>query len=315
VTTQAAQALQQALVAAARDGNARSTAVGALRGAEVYATTWPTDPSSLRTLLNSSGVRALALFTDERQLEEAAGRFAWLGIDGHVSKRRLHMSEAIRFARQQQVALVVVDITSDHTFELDEGEMELVGAPPSTRPPSYAGLAPVLSSPGQAPDNGSEVKRVSTRPPALGTPGAERLSSPMGSSLTPSAINIDVEHHAVSATFAMAHTATMVALPSTPSEELIDTLAQVLREYPEVEWACLVGEQERTSEGAVHVALRIDRAFRKHLAEISVKLRDTSAAQGATCDVLVLDTPEQVKRARAIGMPFYPWRKQGRLGR
>ena len=311
MSTPAAQALQQALAAAARDGNARSLAVGALRAAELYATTWPTDPSSLRTLLNSSGVRALALFTDERQLEDAAGRFAWLGVDGHVSKRRLHMSEAIRFARQQQVALVVVDITSDHTFELDEGEMELVGASPSTRPPSYLGLAPVLSSPGQAPDNGSEVKRVSTRPPALGVAGEERLSSPMGSSsLTPSAINVDVEHHAVSATFAIAHTVTMVALPATPSDDLIDLLVQVLREYPEVEWACLVGEAERASLGAVHVALRIDRAFRKHLAEISVKLRDASAAQGATCDVLVLDTPEQVKRARAIGLPFYPWRKR-----
>jgi hypothetical protein len=312
VSTQAAQALQQALVAASRDADARSRAVGALRGAEVYATTWPADPSSLRTLLNSSGVRALALFTDQRQLEDAAGRFAWLGVDGRVPSRRLHMSEAIRFARQQKVALVVVDITSDHTFELDEGEMELVGASPSTRPPSYEGLAPVLSSPQQTPDNGSEVKRVSTRPPAQGERGEQRLSSPVGSSLVPSAINVDVEHHAVSATFAIAHTATMMALPEAPADALIDALAQVLREYPEVEWACLVGEEEHGREGAAHVALRIDRAFRKNLAEISVKLRNISIAMGTSCDVLVLDTPEQVKRARSIGLPFYPWRKQAR---
>lgn len=315
MSTQPALALQQALVAAARDADARSRAVGALRGAEVYATTWPTDPTSLRTLLNSSGVRALALFTDQRQLEDAAGRFAWQGVDGRVPSRRLHMSEAIRFARQQKVALVVVDITSDHTFELDEGEMELVGASPSTRPPSYEGLAPVLSSPHQTPDNGSEVKRVSTRPPAVGEPGDQRLSSPLGSSLVPSAINVDVEHHAVSATFAIAHTATMIALPEAPADDLIDALAAVLREYPEVEWACLVGEEELGSQGAAHVALRVDRAFRKNLAEISVKLRDISVAQGTSCDVLVLDTPEQVKRARSIGLPFYPWRKQARAER
>jgi hypothetical protein len=307
----AAQALQQALVAASRDGRDRSRAVGALRGAEVYATTWPSDPASLRTLLNSSGVRALALFTDERQLEEASIRFGWLGVDGHVPTRRLHISEAIRFARQQGVSLVVVDITSDHTFEIDEGEMELVAAPPSKRPPSYAGLAAVVSSPGQSADDGSQVKRVSTRPPPAGSPAqGERLSTPNGSSLAPTAINVDVAHHAVSATFAIAHTATMVALPAAPADEVIDALTGVLREYPEVEWACLVGEEERANQGAVHVALRIDRAFRKHLAEISVKLRDASTALGAPCDVLVLDTPDQVKRARSIGVPIYPWRKR-----
>lgn len=310
VSTLATQALQHALVEAARDGNDRSRAVGALRGAEVYATTWPADPTSLRTLLNSAGVRALALFTDERQLEEAAARFAWLGVDGHVPTRRLHISEAIRFARQQRVTLVIVDITSDHVLELDEGEMELVAASPSTRPPSYAGLAPVLSTTRQA-DNGAEVKRVSTRPPPPGSfTREERLSMPAGSSSRPSAINVDVEHQAVQATFAAAHTATMVALPETPSDDLIDTLAQVLREYPEVEWACLVGEEERSEAGSVHVALRIDQGFRKNLAELSVRLRAASSARGAACDVLVLDSPEQVKRARAIGLPFYPWRKR-----
>lgn len=307
----AAHALQEALVAAARDSSERARAVSALRGAEIYATTWPTDPTSLRTLLNSSGVRALALFTDERQLEEAALRFAWLDVDGHVSTRRLHISEAIRFARKQGVALVIVDITSDHTLEIDEGEMELLSSPPSTRPPSYTGIAPVVSS-SRHPDSGSDVKRVSTRPPpADGREAREERSSHVSSSnLQPSAVNFDVEHHAVSATFGLAQTATMMALPSTPADDLVDALALVLRDYPEVEWACLVGEADRDNDAAVHVAVRIAAAFRKHLGEISAKLRAVSAAQGAPCDVLVLDTPEQMKRARAIGMPFYPWKKR-----
>ncbi|MDB4985920.1 MAG: hypothetical protein JWN04_1098 [Myxococcaceae bacterium] len=307
----AAHALQEALVAAARDGTERARAVAARRGAEVYATTWPTDPSALRTLQNSAGVRALALFTDERQLEEAAIRFAWLGVDGNVPTRRLHISEAIRFARQQRVSLVILDITSDHTLELDEGEMELMSAPPSARPPSYMGLAPVVSTPRQA-DAASDVKRVSTRPPALdGRDGnEERISNIPSSGMSPTSINVDVEHQAVSATFGFAHTATMTALAAAPADDVIDVLTQVLREYPEVEWACLVGEADRDDPSAVHVALRIDAAFRKHLGEISVKLRSASAAQGAPCDVLVLDTPEQMKRARAIGVPFYPWRKR-----
>ena len=307
----AAAALQEALVAASRDGAERARAVGALRGAEVYATTWPTDPSTLRTLVNSSGMRALALFTDERQLEEAAIRFAWLGVDGHVSTRRLHISEAIRFARQQQVSLIIVDITSDHTLEIDEGEMELMAAPPSTRPPSYTGLAAVVSS-SRHPDAASDVQRVSTRPPTVDAQGREeRFSSgaPAGG-LLPTAINVDVAHHAVTATFGLAQTATMTALGASPKEDLVDALALVLRDYPEVEWACLVGEADRDNDSAVHVAVRIDAAFRKHLGEISAKLRAIGAAQGAPCDVLVLDTPEQMKRARAVGLPFYPWKKR-----
>ncbi|HEX5658806.1 MAG TPA: SseB family protein [Polyangiales bacterium] len=295
----AAQALQEALVAATRDLNDRARAVSALRGAEVYATTWPTDPSSLRTLLNSSGVRALALFTDERQLEEAALRFGWHGVDGSVPTRRLHISEAIRAARQQQVSLVIVDITSDHTLELDQGEIELVSAPPSTRPPSYQGLGPVVHSVRQV-DNTNELMRVSSRPP----PTNEHVSA-----LEPSAVNIDSANKQVTATFAIAVTATMAALPEAPADDLIDGLSAVLREYPEVEWACLVGEED-SDRGAVHVALRIDTAFRKNLSEISGKLRASSIAHGKPLDVLVLDTPEQMKRARAIGLPFYPWRKR-----
>jgi SseB protein N-terminal domain len=302
VSTHAALALQEALVAATRHPDDRARAVGALRGAEVYATTWPTDPNSLRTLLNSAGLRAMALFTDERQLEDAAVRFGWHGVDGHVPSRRLHISEAIRVARQQQVSLVIVDITSDHALELDQGEIELVSASPSTRPPSYQGLGPVVSSARQV-DNTNELVRVSSRPPP------SHQDRHAVSVLDPTSINVDAQNSQVTATFGMASTAAMAALPDLPADALLDALAGVLREYPEVEWACLVGEEDG-DRNAVHVALRIDAAFRKHLREIGAKLRAATSAEGAACDVLVLDTPEQMKRARAIGLPFYPWRKR-----
>lgn len=304
----AEQALQQALVAAARDGGERARAVRALRGADMFAATWPTDPSSLRTLQNSSGVRALALFTDKRHLDEAGARLGWLGVDGQVPATHVHMSEAIRFARQRQVALVIVDITADHALELDEGEMELVAAAPSSRPPSYRGLGPVVATPLHG-DAASEVRRVSTHPPTH--PESPEQAAPAATSLLkPSDVQVDANHHAVSATFSVASTATMAALPASPSDDLVDALTQVLREYCEVEWACLVGEVERPRDGALGVALRIDPAFRKHLAEISRDLRQAAGARGARLDVLVLDTVEQMKRARAIGLPFYPWRKR-----
>ena len=308
MSTFASQALQQALIAASHDTGERARAIGALRGSEVLATTWPTDPSNLRTLLNSSGLRALALFTDKRHLDEAAVRYGWQGADGQVAATRLHISEAIRVARQQQVALVIVDIASDHALELDQGELELVAAPPSTRAPSYRGLSSVISTAPHA-DSASEVQRVSTHPPPPSEALDESAIRPSSSPLRPSSVNVDAAHHAVSATFGMATTATMARLPAAPAAELVDALAHVLRDYCEVEWACLVGELDGPS-GAVSVALRIDTAFRKHLPEISLKLRKVSAEHGAKCDVLVLETVEQMKRARAIGLPFYPWRKR-----
>src|SRR5688572_23743207 len=172
----------------------RATAVTALRGAEMWAATWPTDPATLRTLTNSNGITALAVFTDERQLEDAALRYAWLGVDGRVPSKKLHISEAIRFARQNRAQLVVVDIAADHALELDEGEMELVSAPPSGRPPSYTGMTTVRTQsnrpPPPAPD---EVERVSTRP----SPSQSGVSS----AHTPSSVRPDPEKSAVSATF------------------------------------------------------------------------------------------------------------------
>ena len=53
-----------------------------------------------------------------------------------------------------------------------------------------------------------------------------------------------------------------------------------------------------------------DPAFRKHLVEITEKTREASGRHGAQYDVLTLDTPEQMKQARQIGLPFYPWRKK-----
>jgi hypothetical protein len=302
VTALAAQNIQLALIAASRSEAGRARAISALRGTEVYAATWNTDATQLRTLLNSAGMRALALFSDERQLGEAALRFGWLGVDGSVSSRRLHISEAIRFARGQRVGLVIIDITSDHALELDDGELELVAAPPSGRPPSNTGLTSVSSLPPR--DNGSELKRVSTRPP----PANDQAGALSANGLRPSSVSVDEAHHAVSASFGAARTATMAALKSAPDEELVNAFCHVLREYPEVEWACLAAEAERPD--ALSVVLRIEPAFRKHMAEISSKLRQAANAYGTSCDVLVLDTPEQMKRARAIGLPFYPWRKR-----
>ncbi len=273
----------------------------------MWAATWPTDPATLRTLTNSNGVTALAVFSDEAELEEAAIRYAWLGVDGHVPSKFLHISEVVRFAKQHRAQLLVVDIAADHALELDEGDMELLSALPSTRPPAHRSAGSV--NPSRASNGGDP----STRPPS-----AQKLSSipstrpPPHSALKPSSVIPEDPNQpatGVSATFG-ATTGNLLGIPHGPTDALYDALSHVLRDYPEVEWGCLLQHTRGTGEPAPCIAMRIDASFRKNVNEISVKLREASIAHGEAYDVLVLDAPEQMKHARQAGRPFYPWRKK-----
>jgi hypothetical protein len=301
VNPEAVVALKAALVAAARDPALRARAVSALRGAELWAATWPTDPSLLRTLTNSDGVTALPLFSDEGELHDASLRYAWLSMDGEVPRCTVALWEAMRVAKRQKAQLLVIDIASEHALELDEGDMELLSAPPSSKPP--ASMKKFRSAP--PPADANVVQRASARP---STP--QRGGSGTYSPLRPRSVTPNLETHTVSATFGATPTATMQALDVPPSEELLDELDDVLREYPEVEWACLVTGARADHKQSESVALRIEPAFRKNLDEITQKLREVGATRHATYDVLMLDTPEQMKQARQIGFPFYPWRKK-----
>ncbi len=305
MSTGAAEALQQALIAAANDSSERATAVHALRGSSVWAATWPTDPATLRTLTNSNGVTALAVFSDEDELEEAAIRYAWLGVDGHVPSKHLHMSEVVRFAKQHRAQLLVIDIAADHALELDEGDMELLSSLPSTRPPSYQGMAAV--NPSRPPTS------LSNRPPSQQKLNAVPSTRPPSqSALKPTSVipeDPNKPASGVSATFGAA-TGNVQGLPGGPSDALFDALAHVLRDYPEVEWGCLLRHTRGTGEPAPCIAIRIDPSFRKNVNEISVKLREASIAHGEAYDVLMLDAPDQMKHARQNGRPFYPWRKK-----
>jgi hypothetical protein len=301
-------ALKQALVAALRDPAQRSRAVLSLRGAELWAATWPNDPSFLRTLTSSDRVTALPLFSDERELNEACSRYGWLGIDGHVQRRQVHISEAVRAARQLQAQVLVIDAASEHAFELDDGDMELLAAAPSARPPSgseYPKAKQLRSTP-PPPDNGSEVKVSTGRVAVVQDSGSSGHYSP----LKPTSVKPGADDQGVSATFGATATATMLALDQTPSEDMLEELTALLRNYPEVEWACLVSASRADRGQKPSVALRIEPAFRKNLVEITEKIREASQQHGNLYDVLMLDTPEQMKQARHIGLPFYPWRKK-----
>jgi SseB protein N-terminal domain len=297
-------ALKQALVAALRDPAQRARVVQALRGAELWAATWPNDPSFLRTLTSSARVTALPLFSDERELNEAAVRYGWLGVEGQAQGRVVHISEAVRAARQLQAQMLVIDAASEHALELDDGDMELLASAPSTRPGPGSDFPKTkqLRSTPPPPADGAEVKLATGRPPG---------EEPVGhySPLRPTSVTADNEQ-GVSATFGATPTATMLALDAAPADDMLEELTALLRNYPEVEWACLVSSSRADRGQKPSVALRIEPAFRKNLVEISEKIRETSQQHGTLYDVLMLDTPEQMKQARHIGLPFYPWRKK-----
>lgn len=299
-------ALKQALVAALRDPAQRARAVVSLRGAELWAATWPNDPSFLRTLTSSDRVTALPLFSDERELDDASTRYGWLGVDGQVQRRLVHISEAVRAARQLRAHVLVIDPASEHAFELDDGDMELIASAPSTRPPTGSEFPRTkkLRSTPPPPHDGAEVQRATGRPPGQDGGGSGHYSP-----LRPTSVTADHEQ-GLSATFGATPTATMLALDEAPPDEMLEELTGVLRNYPEVEWACLVTAARADHGPKPSAALRIEPAFRKNLVEITDKIRELSQQHGKLYDVLMLDTPEQMKQARNIGLPFYPWRKK-----
>jgi hypothetical protein len=305
VNSDAVLALQTALASAARDPALRARVVSILRSAELWAATWPTDPSFLRTLTNSDGVTALPLFSDENELHDAALRYAWLAPEGTTPRRQMPLWEAIQLAKRQKAQLVVIDIASDHALELDEGDVELLSVMPSNKPPTVTNSMKVRSTPPPPSDN--VVRRASSRPTE---DVAQGKGSGTYSPFRPRSVTPTPGSQAVSATFGATPTATMQALEVPPTEDLLEALSDVLREFPEVEWACLVTSDRTDSKQAPSVALRIEPAFRKNMAELTRRLREVSAALGARHDVLVLDTPEQMKQARHLGTPFYPWRKK-----
>ncbi|HEX6239841.1 MAG TPA: SseB family protein [Polyangiales bacterium] len=306
MNSDAALALRTALVAAARDPTKRARAIAALRGAELWAATWPTDPSVVRTLTTSNGVTALPLFSDERELGDAAMRYAWLAPDGQTPRRQLPLWEALRLAKRQKVQLVVLDVASEHALELDEGDVELLSAAPSSKPPSNVKMPSSMKVRSTPPPPGDNVvRRASSRPE-----GDQEKGSGTYSPLRPRSVTPMPEAHGIAATFGATPTATMQALEAPPQEELLEALSDVLREFPEVEWACLVTSARADSKQAPSVAMRVDPQLRKNQHELTRRLREVSAALGTRHDVLMLDTHEQMKQARHLGTPFYPWRKK-----
>lgn len=97
------------------------------------------------------------------------------------------------------------------------------------------------------------------------------------------------------------------SLSHPPPEEVLHALESILREFPEVEWACL-GAGDRT----MIVGLRVDPRVRQRVWELRERL--TSQAEAPIEEVILLDEPQRLRQARRDGFVFYPWRRTSSRG-
>ncbi len=138
-------------------------------------------------------------------------------------------------------------------------------------------------------------------PPSGGTPPAQVQQAP-------SSPGVD---EAPDATFggSASGEVQLVPLAAPPQDVLLDALADLLRDYPEVEWAAFCNASRGPAAAQPAIGVMIDSSFRERIGEIARGLQRTGTATGATLDVVFLDTPELMREARANGMIFYPWRR------
>ncbi len=92
-----------------------------------------------------------------------------------------------------------------------------------------------------------------------------------------------------------------------PDDVLLKGLADVLRNYFEVEWAsyCLVARPKGDPTPAV--ALRIEDNFRDNVTAIIKDLTDAGRRQHVEIDVLLIDGHDMLRKARERAYVFYPW--------
>ena len=81
----------------------------------------------------------------------------------------------------------------------------------------------------------------------------------------------------------------------------LDMLEIVLREYPEVEWACL-----GLAQGTLAMGLRVDARMRTRLDVLATELGRVSNGM----PLVLLDDPQLMRAARTEAFVFYPWRKK-----
>lgn len=104
----------------------KSEALEAAALRPVWLATWEPHAEGFRTLINTDGEEALAVFSSEEKLKAAAARFDWLEADGGIGTHRSIGGDILRHAWTREYAFIVIDIGSDHSLEYERSELKAI---------------------------------------------------------------------------------------------------------------------------------------------------------------------------------------------
>lgn len=309
----ALEAFRRLLGDARQGGQAKVDALVALAQRTLWVATWGPGQEGFRTLTNSAGQTALPAFTSGDELQAAGVRYGWAGGDGATPGREVGAREALRHTIAHNLQYVVVDLGTEHELEIERTEVEPLMSPAARRDSSlgpYAGVGRVSST---------MMKAVKATPPPGSVPahrptppgGAQAPMAPRRQPSQPRivATTSDATEGPAATTFGAGTSVTIYALQTEPSGALLESLSELFRGYPEVEWACIGAMARGPAPPVPTVGVRVDSAFRQRVNEIITRVRQVADHCGAGVDVLLLDDPEVLRSARQTALVFYPWRR------
>ena len=117
------EAMIRLLADAAQGGQAKVDALVALSQRTLWLVPWGEGIEGYRTLINSTGLAALPVFTSVRELEEACQRFGWLDPSGQSPHAEVGARQSFTYARTNNLGFVVVDIAGEHSLEIAQEEL------------------------------------------------------------------------------------------------------------------------------------------------------------------------------------------------
>lgn len=279
------------LAEAKEGGQARVDALLALSQRTLFVPTWIPGDEAFRTVVNSGGVGALPVFATLGSAEELSHRFGWATPDGRVPIREVGARAVLGHALAQNL-LVLVEMGKEHSIEIDVEEIRPLLHPSNRRDPSGAfSVSGKTTSAVTEAVAARDARRASSRPPS-----ADRISS------VPNEVGI-------ASRTSNPTLIAVTALSLNPTDALLDALSEVLRAYPEVEWACLAMVSEGNAPAQPATLLRVDGSYRSRLPEIHDALHRESEKFQAGLQIVLADDPAVMKAARQLGKPYYPWRK------
>lgn len=315
----------------------------ALTQRTVFVVPWPNPADGYRTLVNSNGLAALPIFTDEGALREAATRFGWVDASGNVPNAEVGSRQALTFARERQLAFVVVDIAAAHSLEITAAEIEPlltpaarresqgpfagagrisstlmrsvmsgpVGATGPTRPPTPPPGSIPAASPRSTPYPGTPKPQVQAPPPgsspgAVAAPAATPPSSP-GSVGAPRSRTGGSSPGMIAVVQAKGPPSRF--LPSqrlAPLKSAVDPQQLDMLEIVLREYPEVEWAALGVAENTLAIGIRVDPRLRKRLDALAAEVGRVSNGT----PILLLDDPQLMRAARTEAYAFYPWRKK-----